>query len=347
MSPIGAGARQPGFAGPLSESGAGPVLSRAQLKSQLEQAPRDRVQVVTVEFTGTPVDPQLVQAWQQTLSTQLAEQGFRDVSVESEVEGGVGPAATAAPGARRRPVDGSEVETFFVLLEGDVDALVAALEKTIEQSQQEEQIVGWAEAELQWLDEELQQAANSVSAEDPAGQTRKMTSRRNSGTDVAVASDPRAERGRMIVGTAPLQQFGESAEALTAPVAARQAPAPQAPAAPVPETAADSPPASVPTPGRSRRSPAGEQRDAPGLAGRGGPAQRLPERSAGGPAGLAASGAASEESPGHSLAKRGAGLNRTLKGAAPGAAPGAAAKALAEPGEPVADADHPQPAAPA
>ncbi|MFM8217838.1 MAG: hypothetical protein ACKOJF_02840, partial [Planctomycetaceae bacterium] len=108
MSPIGAGARQPGFAGPLSELRAGPVPSRAQLKSQLEQAPRDRVQVVTVEFTGAPVDPQTVQAWQQTLSTQLAEQGFRDVSVESEVEGGVGPAATAAPGARRRPVDGSE-----------------------------------------------------------------------------------------------------------------------------------------------------------------------------------------------------------------------------------------------
>ena len=185
------------------------LVSRQQLKSQLVQAPRDRVQVVTVEFAGAEANPLLAQAWRQELCAQLAEQGFRDVSDPPASAARRGPAPQESPVPSRRPVDGAEVEAFFVLLEGDVDALVAALEKTIEQSQQEEQIVGWAEAELQWLDEELQQAANSVKQEEPAGQLKKMAGVRRSGTKVSVASDAGRERGRMILGTAPLQQVGE------------------------------------------------------------------------------------------------------------------------------------------
>ena len=193
----------------VAQESARPLVSRQQLKSQLVQAPRDRVQVVTVEFAGADANPGLAQAWRQELCAQLAEQGFRDVSDPPATAARRGPAPQESPVPSRRPVDGAEVESFFVLLEGDVDALVAALEKTIEQSQQEEQIVGWAEAELQWLDEELQQAANSVKQEEPAGQLKKMAGVRRSGTNVSVASDAGRERGRMFQGTAPLQQVGE------------------------------------------------------------------------------------------------------------------------------------------
>lgn len=301
------------------------LVSRQQLKSQLVQAPRDRVQVVTVEFAGAEANPRLAQAWRQELCAQLAEQGFRDVSDPPASAARRGPAPQESPVPSRRPVDGAEVEAFFVLLEGDVDALVAALEKTIEQSQQEEQIVGWAEAELQWLDEELQQAANSVKQEEPAGQLKKMADVRRTGTKVSVASDAGRERGRMILGTAPLQQVGEqvsefpgqSAEHLT-----RSQPAGRAMtrtmekgsgqvtnSATAEELSQDVASAKV---AAHRRAPAGAPLNAPQRA--------APAAAAGAVPGAAA---------------------RAVPGAAAGAVPGAGAKPAAA-GLPAADSDQPQ-----
>lgn len=181
----------------------GPGLNGESLRAELTRGASDQLHVMTIELPGAGADPAVARAWSQTLWTQLTAQGFRSVRT---LEFPADRPAVAADSANRpapRKVSPEEVESFFVMLEGDVEALVAALEKTIEQTQQEEQIVSLAAHQLQSLDEELQRAANSVLEEFPAGSGASIATSRQAGVPGEPGREVGPERGRMIRGNAP------------------------------------------------------------------------------------------------------------------------------------------------
>jgi len=186
--------RNSGLPGPLGAPAA-PDFTVQQLRSQLLAGAADHLRVMTVQLAGSDRNPTVVESWGTTLREKLGEFGFVGVSPQQTLSD-PSPREIAST-KRSRPIAPGEVDTFFLMLEGDVDSLVAALEKTLEQTQAENHLVNLAEAELQFLDEELQALATSVLEELPAAAPNPRAA--SGAPDNRQPSQilPGAERGRM------------------------------------------------------------------------------------------------------------------------------------------------------